>query len=529
MTTLSRSATFCITCVVGWQKVVGVAVVPGIACGPLWSPAAALASDGTFDDFERARERFIRGASSLPEELRVVYEGLAADPLWEEGIRARLARGRSLADAIRETGREAGAQLADLADPYLRARAADLEQTAANLVRLLAASSEPPEGTIVVARDVSAIELQRWAPQLAGIVLLDVSPTAHIAIVARGLGLPAIALAGAKAAALAALPPSEDELALLNGFEGWLEAAADPALVRAYPVRRVVAEPDPAPVELRGRRIGVFANLNAPDDAPLAAQLGADGVGLVRTEFLYVDRSLPPSFEEESAAYRRIAAAFAGKPLVVRTLDLGGDKIVARFRGDGVDHGMLGVRGIRLCLREPEFFAQHLRAVLVGFAGSDLHLMFPMVSDADEFAAARNVVRDVARELHVAVPPLGIMLEIPSAAYALDAFAREGASFVSLGTNDLEQYFFAESRLLAGASHEGARTVAWRRFLAEIVAKAKLQRLEVGVCGEAAGDPALAELWLAWGVGELSVAPALVPWTKSRLRTVFANVRETVS
>ncbi len=125
----------------------GVAVVPGIACGPLWSPAAALASDGTFDDFERARERFIRGASSLPEELRVVYEGLAADPLWEEGIRARLARGRSLADAIRvETGREAGAQLADLADPYLRATMSWVIFSASNLasIALERGESEAP-------------------------------------------------------------------------------------------------------------------------------------------------------------------------------------------------------------------------------------------------------------------------------------------------------------------------------------------------------------------------------------------------
>ncbi|MGP6157040.1 MAG: putative PEP-binding protein [Vulcanimicrobiaceae bacterium] len=508
----------------------GVAVVPGIALGPLWSPGGAVApAAGTLADFERARGRFSAAASSLPVDLRLVYEGLAADPMWEDGIQIRLSEGRPLSDAIRETGQVAAAQLAALDDPYLRARASDVEQTAAHLVRLLADTSEPPDGAIVVARDVSPIELQRWATGLAGIVLLDVSPTAHIAIVARGLGLPAVALVGAKAAELAVLEPSDDELAVLNGFEGWLETAADAELIYANPEQRIVAQPDPAPVELQGRRVGVLANLNSPDDAPLGQQLGADGVGLVRTEFLYVDRKLAPSLEEESTAYRRIAAAFTGKPLIVRTLDLGGDKLVERFRGDGVDHGMLGVRGIRLCLREPEFFAQHLRAVLIGFAGSDLRLMFPMISNTDEFIAARNVVRDVAKELHVPVPPLGIMLEIPAAAYALDGFAREGAAFVSLGTNDLEQYFFAESRLLAGASHEGARNIAWRRFLAETVAKAKLQKLEVGVCGEAAGDPALAELWLAWGVDELSVAPALVPWTKARLRTVFANVRETVS
>ena len=120
------------------------------------------------------------------------------------------------------------------------------------------------------------------------------------------------------------------------------------------------------------------------------------------------------------------------------------------------------------------------------------------------------------------------MLEIPAAAYALDAFARAGASFASIGTNDLEQYFFAESRLMGTASRTDARSVAWRRFLGETIAKAKAQHLEVAVCGEAAGDPAFVEFWLAWGVDELSVAPALVPFVKDRLRTVFANARETV-
>jgi phosphoenolpyruvate-protein kinase (PTS system EI component) len=505
----------------------GTAVVPGVAHGALWRPAGASDAAGTLEDFRRARDRFAAEAGVLPGDLRAVYEALVADSMWEEGVASKLAEGRPLSEAIRQTARAASAQLGRLDDPYLRARASDFDQVGAHLVRLLEGAAEPPAECIVAARDVSPIELQRWSPRIAGIVLLDVSATAHVAIVARGLGLPAISLGG-EAARLCELPAASDAVAVLDGFEGWLETASDAALRAAYPAERISAQPDPAPVALGARRIGVFANVNAPDDAPLAAQLGADGVGLVRTEFLYVDRDAPPSFEEETTAYRRIAAAFRGKPLIVRALDLGGDKLVARFRGNGVDHGMLGVRGVRLLLREPELFARHLRAVLQGFAGSDLRLMFPMIATADEFVAASRAVREAAGAAGTSVPPLGIMLEIPAAAYALETFARAGASFASIGTNDLEQYFFAESRLTATASRADGRSVAWRRFLGETIAKAKAQRLEVGVCGEAAGDPAFVEFWLAWGVDELSVAPALVPFVKDRLRTVFANARETV-
>jgi phosphoenolpyruvate-protein kinase (PTS system EI component) len=264
----------------------------------------------------------------------------------------------------------------------------------------------------------------------------------------------------------------------------------------------------------------VFANVNTPAEAPLAATLGADGIGLLRTEFLYVDRLQPPSLEEETAVYRRIAAAFSNRPIVVRTLDLGGDKLGAGFAHDGLDHGMLGVRGIRLTLRHPELFARHLRAVVEGFAGSDLRIMFPMVAVPEEFVRAREAV---AQALQAAGgtrrPELGLMLEIPAAAYALGAFSRDGATFVSLGTNDLAQYFFASDRLSAEhASYRIAESEAWRAFLRDTVHNARMAGLDVSVCGEAAGDASLTALWLDAGVDKLSVAPGLVPWLKARLR-----------
>jgi phosphoenolpyruvate-protein kinase (PTS system EI component) len=504
------------------MRYTGMAVVPGISRGQLWAPQASDVDDARgIEAFEAARKRFIAEAAALPDDLRATYEAIVDDPVWNEGVERHLASSSSLTAAIAATAREIAATLETIADPYLRARASDFVQIGAQLIRLLGDVESPEPETILCARDVSAVELAQWSPKLVGVVLIDVAPTAHVAIVARGLALPTIAVADdaeglyetAQRARAEAPEPS-----VLNGFEGWLETGAPPELVDLYPPQRISAEPDSAPVNLGGRAIGVFANVNFPDDAAFAAALGADGVGLLRTEFLYVDRPAPPPFDEERSAYERVAAAFRGRPIVVRTLDLGGDKIGLGIDRDGLDHGMLGVRGIRLSLRRPDEFSAHVRAILEGFWDADMRLMFPMVAVPDEFAQARSLVADVARRSAKKMPPLGIMLEVPAAAYALEAFARAGVSFISLGTNDLSQYFFASDRLSVANAIDPMTSEAFRSFVRDTIARAKRAGLEVGVCGEAASSAAMTSLWIESGVDELSVSPGLVPWLKSRLR-----------
>jgi phosphoenolpyruvate-protein kinase (PTS system EI component) len=499
------------------------ALVPGVAVGVLWAPARETQAGGDLREFDRVRTRFIERTQSLPADLRQMYEALALDPSWDDGISERLAAGTPLTEAIRQTAAFGARELETLDDPYLAARSADLVQLGAQFVRLLdGETSTPPDGAIVCARDVSAVELQSWSAHVSGVALIDVAPTAHLAIVARSLGLPTVALSGASAQhAYAAAFNDGSARAVLNGFGGWLETAAGDEVLQAHPLERIVAQPDREPVTVEGRPIGVFANINLPAEAALGATLGADGIGLLRTEFLYVGRAQPPSLEEESAAYRRIAAAFAGRPIVVRTLDLGGDKLGAGIAAGGADHGMLGIRGIRLTLRHPELFARHLRAIVEGFAGSDLRVMFPMVAVPAEFARARDAVNAAVRAANSArAPQLGLMIEIPAAAYGLDEFARVGARFVSLGTNDLAQYFFASNRLTSdGANYDPPHSPAWLAFLRAAISNAKAAGLDVGVCGEAAGDPALTGFWVDAGVDKLSVAPGLVPWLKAQLRT----------
>jgi phosphoenolpyruvate-protein kinase (PTS system EI component) len=493
----------------------GAAIVPGVAEGRLWMPQRASEAEGSLEDLHRVRGALRAEAATLPAGLADFYGPLLDDPLWSEGVGRRLDAGERLGAAVTAEAAEAAASLAALDDPYLRSRAADVEQLGAQLVRMLGGLQSPPAQAVVVARDVSPLELNAWAKHVAGLVLLDVAPTAHLAIVARGLGVPALGLHGTAAREVEAAAAERSARALVEAFEGWLELEPAAALLAANPPRRVVTEPDAGHVFVAGRRLAVYANVNLTDDALLGAMLGADGVGLVRTELLYVGRSAPPAFAEERAAYARIAAAFPGKPLVVRTLDLGADKPVPWLDTTGAASG---ARGIRLLLNHPQLFAAHVAAILEGFAGSDLHVMFPMIGVPSEFERARDAVAAVARERGLPLPDLGFMLEIPAAAYALDAFVQAGAKFTSLGTNDLEQFFFAADRFAASGKEEG-RDLAWRRFLRDATRRARDAGLRVGVCGEAASDPALASLWIESEVDSLSVAPGLVPWLKSELRS----------
>jgi phosphoenolpyruvate-protein kinase (PTS system EI component) len=497
------------------MRVRGTVVVPGVAHGALWapSPREQTPEPGTMEEFVRVRERVASEAREAGSEMGAMYEALLLDPTWDNGVAEHLAAGATLDVAIETTAAQNARSLAEIDDPYLRSRAHDFEQLGAHLIRALHGAQDPPVETIVLASDVSALELQRWSSHVAGLVLIGISPLAHLAIVARGLGVPTIAVAQAPEI------PWAGSLALLEATDGWLETNPDPELVRAHPSERISAEPDPGEVWVAGKRIAVYANVNLPDDAPFAAAIGADGAGLVRTEFLYLGDAIPKP-DREREAYARIAYALRGRPIVVRALDLGGDKMSAILREPGEEYGMLGIRGIRLLLRRPELFLRHVRAVLEGFADADLRIMFPMVASPREFVRARDVVRAASEALGLRIPPLGIMFEIPSAAFGFDAFAGAGASFISIGTNDLQQYFFASDRMAAGgwAFEDEDRGPAFTRFLADAIARAKASGLDVGVCGEAAGDPALTQWWLDCNVDSLSVTPGLVPWLKARIR-----------
>jgi len=270
-----------------------------------------------------------------------------------------------------------------------------------------------------------------------------------------------------------------------------------------------------------GHRVEVVANIGGLEDARKAMNMGAEGVGLLRTEFLFLDRTDAPSESEQFEVYQDIAQAMQNLPVIVRTLDIGGDKPLPYVVfTQKEENPFLGERGIRLCLARPELFRQQLRAILRASAFGKLRIMYPMVADLSEWFAARAILEEVRAELNVPPVETGIMIEVPSAALMADAFARE-VDFFSIGTNDLTQYTLAMDRMhptLAGKS-DGLHP-AVLRLISTTVQAAHQAGKWVGICGELGADPQAVPILVGLGVDELSVSVPTIPTVKAQIRTM---------
>ena len=339
--------------------------------------------------------------------------------------------------------------------------------------------------------------------------------TDHASIVAGGLGIPVVVGVGP---ALLSIP--EGSAIAVDGDAGTVERDPDEAVVAAAEARRAEAAEQLAraaePVTLAdGTHIGVHANIGSPADARLAVAQGAEGVGLLRTEFLFLDRAQAPSEDEQVEVLTQIAQALDGRPLIVRTLDAGADKPLPFVRQAPEANPFLGVRGIRLTLAEPELFDTQLRAIVRVAAEYPLKVMFPMVATVKELLAARERLDALrgATELEV-----GVMVEVPALAIQAADFAPH-VDFFSIGTNDLAQYTMAAERgnpALAGLLEDALKPLL--ALVTAVTAAAAEHGVRVGVCGELAGNPQAAPLLVAAGVRELSMAPGRIPALKAALR-----------
>ena len=360
---------------------------------------------------------------------------------------------------------------------------------------------------------------------MRGIATAHGSATAHAAILARALGLPAAVGLGD-----ALLAIDEGTALLLDGEAGTLQVDPDEDMLREAEERRerlaarraAARERAHEPGATRdGTRVEVFANLGSAAEAATAVELGAEGVGLLRTEFLFLDRPQLPDEDEQVETLREIAEALDGRPLVVRTLDAGADKPLPAVPMPPEANPFLGVRGIRLALARPEILATQFRAILRVAAEHPVKAMLPMVATLGEVRAARALLDEARAATGIDAPlELGIMVEVPAAALTAARLA-EHVDFFSLGTNDLTQYTMAAERgdeRLAGLL-AGPQPAVLRLVKATVEAAAARGRW-VGVCGELAGDPAAAVLLAGLGVTELSMAPALVAEAKAALRAV---------
>ena len=420
-----------------------------------------------------------------------------------------------------------------LDDPYLRERAADVEAVGSQvLAHLVGGTSARPSLAgrgVLIAADLTPADTAGLDPAIvAGIATALGGPTSHSAILARSLGIPAVVGLGRPVMEIA-----EGAIVIVDGEQGTVRSDPQPAQIaeaerRAESFRAseaaARAESDRPAVTRDGTSIEVLANVGQPGDVEIALETGAEGVGLLRTEFLFIGRDTMPSEQEQEAAYRGIAVALAGRPLIVRTLDVGGDKPLPYLPMPAEANPFLGLRGLRLGLARPDVLRTQLRAILRVAADHPVKVMFPMVTSVAEVRAAKGLVEEARREVEDAggrVPShleVGIMVEVPAAALAAERFAPV-VDFFSIGTNDLTQYTLAAERgneRVAGFAD--ALHPAVLRLIRMTVRGAQSHGRMVGVCGEVAGDPAAVPILLGLGVGELSAAPPAVPRVKRAVR-----------
>ncbi len=457
---------------------------------------------------------------------------LLDDEAIVQAATARIDAGAAAETAWYEASEETAGAWRAIDDALLRERAIDVEDVARRVLAALEGrEGEPrvgPAGVLVAAEltpaDAAAID----PAHVRGIAAARGTATAHAAILARALGIPAVVGLGPSVLAI-----PQDTPVLLDGGEGTLliapseeetqraDRARELALERRATARGHAHEPA---LTRDGVRIEVAANLGGAGGAAAAVELGADGVGLLRTEFLFLDRPDIPGEDEQVATITEIAQALGGRPLIVRTLDVGADKPLPALPMPPEQNPFLGRRGIRLSFDHPELLDTQLRAVLRVAATYPVKVMFPMVATAAELDAALAAVQRARAATGVQAPlEVGIMVEVPSAALRADQLAA-AADFFSIGTNDLTQYTMAAERgnELVGDLLSGPQP-AVLRLVRETVAGAEAHGRWVGVCGELAGDPASAVLLVGLGVRELSMAPPLVPEVKQALRSVTVS------
>ena len=494
------------------------------------SGAGAASENAALDRaLDAVRKRLAERASAASGAMRGILEAhqeLIEDPELLAAARSSIGAGKSAGFAWRQGISASVAGLNATGDARLMERAADFADLERQVLRQLAGAGEQrreiPAGSILVAQDLTPSQLiDIDTSRLAGITLAGGGPTSHVAILAATLGIPMLVSLGA------GLRETKSGAALvLDADAGVLNARPTDSELNAARTRleqgrvRQARELDEAGTDCRlasGERIEVFANLaGSAADTRHAVTQGAEGCGLLRTEFLFLDRATAPDEAEQLRSYQQVADLLGRRPLVIRTLDVGGDKPIAYLPLPPEENPALGLRGIRTSLWRPELLDVQLRALLA--VKPAVRILLPMITDVAEFRLVSERLNDLCRELGVVRPQLGAMIETPAAAMLADQIAAV-ADFLSIGTNDLAQYGLAMDRGHAelAARIDGVHPAVLR--LIEVTARgAAAHRRPLAVCGGLASDPGAVPLLLGLGVDELSVVPGSIPRLKALIR-----------
>ncbi|WP_246506430.1 phosphoenolpyruvate--protein phosphotransferase [Kistimonas asteriae] len=528
------------------RRLYGVRAAPGLGIGQLthirqqhpelqeWASDKAAEHDqlntaiaSTFDDLRQLVTKLAAAGEQEQSEIFNAHAQLLEDPALAETASNLISEGRSAAWAWNDSVNQQVRALQSLDNPLLAGRAADIDDVGQRVLAVLTGISfgteNWPDNAIPVYLDITPSDLLSLdRDKVAGVCSLEGGASSHAAIIARSLGIPYLAGMDSRIneqpdgsnvimdadAGYLLLSPSEDEISLCQTqkdqaertFQAALQTTQQPAITRD------------------GISIEVAANVGGLDEARKAVELGAEGIGLLRTEFLYLNRTTEPDEDEQTQIYSDIISAMGKeRPVIIRTLDVGGDKPLPYLPLPEEENPFLGERGIRVGINRPTMLRRQIRALLRSAKAGNLRIMLPMIASLEEFRAVRKLVEEERQSLNGAVE-LGIMIEVPSAALMARELARE-ADFFSIGTNDLTQYTLAMDRGHPKlASRIDSLHPAVLRLIAMTVEGARTENRWTGVCGGIASDITAIPLLLGLGVNELSVSVPSLPLVKARIR-----------
>ena len=480
--------------------------------------------------FESAQRQAVDALGALYEKARAelgekdaeifsVHQLMAEDEDFTDLVSEAIADGAEAAEAVRQAGEQCAAMFSAMDDDYMRERAADVRDVAARICRILNGEAEQTitEPCLIAAEELTPSQTVQFPREFVrGMLTARGAANSHMGILARTLGVPAVSQ----------LPVSAElhgRTAVLDGFSGTLtldpdeqtlaEAAAKIAAQQAQreALRQLISAPS---VTRDGHSVRLYANIAGTDDLPLLRESGAEGVGLLRSEFLYLGRSTYPTEDELFESYKTIVQAMDGREVIIRTLDIGADKQVGYFDMPPEDNPALGLRAIRLCLTRPILFQTQLCAILRASRYGTVGIMFPMVTNLEDWDEAMKRVEHCRQQLRERgerfneKTPFGVMFSVPSACLTAEEFVARGCDFFVIETNDLTQYTHAVDRDLSIAErYYRPASHAMKKLIAMVMEAADAGQIPVTICGMAVGNPANTIQYLKLGLRSFSMSP----------------------
>ncbi|HEX2950674.1 MAG TPA: phosphoenolpyruvate--protein phosphotransferase [Armatimonadota bacterium] len=492
----------------------------GCAIGPVfhWQQAQPQAtvtsadpSRDLQDAFHAAQERLLAAQQQADATLAPLLEAqrlMLDDPDLRDGALALVTAGSDPVSAVTTVAGQLADMLEHAGSEYFRERAIDIRAVGKLVADFLTTGDERkiPCGAVVIAEELAPLDTAQLAEAgISALVTVHGGPTCHAAIIARAWGIPAVVGA------------PRDVLDIVEGTPVLVDGTAGNVTIE--PPTGMLAEQEEQSLPRITRHLPLYANIGSLAEAKRARDNGAEGIGLLRTEFLFQNRETPPSEDEQAAEYTAILQQMDGRPVTIRTLDIGADKPVPFLPMPPEPNPQLGLRGIRLCLQQRELLTTQLRALVRASTVGPLKIMLPMVTNAEEVSVTRHLLTEIAADLNIAAPPLGAMIEVPMAALSAPELATV-CEFFSIGTNDLMQFLLAADRQHAGVGylHAGDLRAAWR-LIEPVIAVAHAAHIPVSVCGEWGADPEKLPQLVEYGIDTVSVSVGSLP----RVQKMFAE------